>query len=114
MANTTVDHLSKLVEQAAEQVHLTFRGRSEESEVLDRFWQLEDDVYRLLEAANDAGGDTIECRDLIRKVVSVLGSAEVFNLSSVPAVKASCEAINEHLIALEHLKQKARAADNVG
>jgi hypothetical protein len=70
---------------------------------LNRFWFLQDSLFRLIEAVHNESGGVTQCRSIIRKVVNLLESQKVQKLSSIPGVKFSCEIINSYLISLEEL-----------
>ena len=106
-----VDHLREGVEQAVNQIHELFRGYPERAETLDRFWRLQDLLYRLSDAINNSSATAVQYQGLTRKIVDVLRSTEVFSLScSIPAVKCSCASINATLLGMEHEKEQGRAA----
>ena len=107
MDTTETGRLCKTVEYAAAQVRSTIGDHADTSEILDRFWFLQDALSRLLEAVDNEDGDVTQCRGLIRKVVEVLGSPQVRKLSLIPAVKLACETINSCLISLEQTTQPA-------
>jgi hypothetical protein len=108
MDTTETGRLCKNVEYAAAQVRTSIGEHADISDILDRFWFLQDTLSRLLEAVDNEDGDVTQCRGLIRKVVEVLGSPQVRKLSSIPAVKLACETINSCLISLEQTTQPPR------
>ena len=108
MDTTETGRLCKTVEYAAAQVRASVRDHADTSEILDRFWFLQDALSQLLEAVDTEDGDVTQCRGLIRKAVEVIGSPQVRKISYIPAVKLACETINSSLISLEQTTQQAR------
>jgi hypothetical protein len=91
MDATEIGRLSKTVEYAAAQVRTSIGEQADTSEILGRFWFLQDALSQLLEAVDDTNGDITQCRGLIRRVVEVLASPQVRKISYIPAVKLACE-----------------------
>jgi hypothetical protein len=108
MDTTETGRLCKNVEYAAAQARTSIGEYADISDILNRFWFLQDALSQLLEAVDDTNGDITQCRGLIRRVVEVLASPQVRKISYIPAVKLACETINSCLISLEQTTQPPR------
>lgn len=98
--------LCKELEYAAAQVRTLIGDRTDITEVLDRFWRLQDSLYRLVNAVDGECSEISRCRKLIRYVVSTLESSQTTRWAKVPAVRDACDKINNLLIRLERTTQE--------
>jgi hypothetical protein len=80
------------------------------AEILDRFWGLQDNLSRLLEAITDYPAETMEALEkyprLLTDVVDVLEfSAKLQTLRNIAAVRDAGESINTSLVEIQYLRQ---------
>lgn len=106
----TDSRICKDVEHAAAQIRTLIGDRTGISEILDRFWLLQDLLDRLVDAVDQEGGEVSQCRTVIRNVVNTLQSPQARKRATVPGVRNACDKINGLLINLERMTQQARAA----
>jgi hypothetical protein len=97
------------VERAAAQIRTLIGDRTDISEILDRFWLLEDSLNRLVDVVDMERRDITQCRSIIRNVVSALEAPQSQKRANVPAVRNACDKINGLLIQLERTTERARA-----
>jgi len=115
MYKTETGRLCQNVEHATAQIRTSIGDRTGISEILDRFWLLQDSLSRLIQSAADhERGNMTQCRSVIRKVLSILESPQARKQSSISGVRLACEAINSSLIRLEQVMQQAQAAGAAG
>ena len=110
MDTTETGKLCKDIEHTAAQIRTQIGNRTSISEVLDRFWLLQDSLNRLLEVVVREHGEVSQCRSLIRKVVDALESPQARKRAGIHGVKNACEQINTLLTRLEQETQQARTA----
>lgn len=89
-----------------------FGGSLPVSEILNRFWALQDNLSRLLEAVKDHPAETAQLLErypgLLDNVADVLErSANVQTLSNLAAVRESAESIHSSLFEI-HQARRAR------
>ena len=105
---TQIDTLCGHVAQAVQQIRATFRSNFQISEMMDRFWALQDHLHRLLEALYDDRSELPRLKEayprLTKDVVDILSFTAGTYVGKVPAVKESCYAINELLLGIGELK----------
>ncbi|HEX4750350.1 MAG TPA: hypothetical protein VH302_12470 [Bryobacteraceae bacterium] len=85
-----------------------FRSSLPVPEILDRYWALQDNLSRLLEAMADypiAALDTLEAfPNLLKDVVDVLTlSSTLQMLKNIPAVREAGDSINNTLLEIQYL-----------
>jgi hypothetical protein len=107
------ERLCQNVECCVADVRQVFRSSMPIPEVLDRFWRLQDNLSRLLEALSDDPVEATAAMDgypsLLQDVVDVLGFvANLQSFRNLPAVREAVESINNSLLEIQYLKQ-ARA-----
>lgn len=107
------ERLCQNVESSVVEVRQVFRSSMPVPEVLDRFWRLQDNLSRLLEALSDDPAEATAAMEgypgLLQEVVDVLGFlANLQSFRNLPAVRESAESINNSMLEIQYLKQ-ARA-----
>ena len=102
--------ICKNVEHATAQIRTSIGDTTDISEILNRFWFLQDSLMRLIDAVDRERGQVTQCRSIIHKVVYLLELPKVQKLSSISGVKLACESINSCLISLEQPTQQVRSA----
>jgi hypothetical protein len=105
-----IERLSQNVASSVSEVRKTFRSSYPVPDILDRFWRLQDNLSRLLEAAIDHPSETSEVLEhdprLLTDVVDVLAfSAKLQNLRTIAAVREATESINNSLVEIQYLRQ---------
>lgn len=113
------DHIESVCEGVAfsvAQVRMVFHSALPVTEILNRFWYLQDNLSRLLEAVTDHPTETLEaletCPRLLADVADVLErSSKLANLRSIAAVREAGDSINSSLAEIQHLwESRAMAA----
>ena len=95
---------------AVHQLRDTFRASIsvKREELLDRFWSVQDHLHRVVALVSDDPGNLAEVQErygpLISEVIDILGFTAQTNVGQLPAVTASCRAINDLLLAWQELK----------
>jgi NifB/MoaA-like Fe-S oxidoreductase len=108
-----VERLCQNVASSVSEVRRIFRSPLPVADILDRFWGLQDNLSRLLEALTDQPAETLEALErhpaLLTEVVDVLEfSAKLQTLKTIAAVREAGESINSSLVDIQYLRQ-ARA-----
>ena len=108
-----IERLCQNVSVSVSEVRAVFRSALPVPEILDRFWCLQDNLSRLLEAISDYPVETLEALGshprLLSDVVDVLEfSSKLSNLRNIAAVRESADAINNSLLEIQYARQ-ARA-----
>jgi hypothetical protein len=80
------------------------------ADILDRYWRLQDNVSRLLEAMTDHPAETLAALEahpgLLTEVVDLLEfSSKLQTLKNIAAVREAGESINSSLLEIEYLRQ---------
>jgi hypothetical protein len=94
-----LERLCQNVASSVCEVRTVFRSSLAVADILDRFWRLQDNLSRLLEAITDHPSETMEVLEahprLLTDVVDVLEfSAKLQNLNNIAAVREAGESIN--------------------
>jgi hypothetical protein len=116
MEPSQIERVCEGVAAAVFEVRTVFRSAPPVSEILNRFWALQDQLSRLLEAITDHPLATMEVLDkhagLLADVVDVLEfSSKLPSLRSIAAVRESGESINASLLEIQYMRQtRAMAA----
>ena len=110
MDTCKVESICQNVADAVAEVRRIFRSSFSVPEILDRYWALQDNLSRLLEAITDYPTAAMEALDgwpnLLKDVVDVLAfSSKLQSLKSIPAVREAGEAINNTLLEIQYLRQ---------
>jgi hypothetical protein len=87
-----------------------FRTSLPVPEVLNRFWTLQDNLYRLLEAIKDYPAETIRMMDryprLLNDIADVLtDSANIQSLRNLAAVRESADSMHSSLFEIHQARQ---------
>lgn len=104
--------------QAVRQLRHTFRSSIsvKQIELLDRFWAMQDHLHRLVALLSEDPTRLFEVQQryssLIPEVVDALGFTAKTTAGQLPAVTASCHAINDLLFALQELKLSSLVASS--
>lgn len=106
-----IDRLCNNVADAVERVRTAFLSEIDISEMLDRYWCLQDQVYRLVESASDHREETFDILErkhsrLIQDIVDSLRSTEM-HLKRSSAVSSASLAISRSLSTLDQLGQQS-------
>ena len=112
------ERLCRNVASAVRNVREVFRSATPVAEILDRFWRLQDDVHRLLEAMADAPIETAEALSdypsLLQDVINVLEfTSKLQTFRNIPALREAGESINNSLIEIQRLRQVRGVAATV-
>jgi hypothetical protein len=110
MDTTETGRRCRDVEHTAAQIRTLIGERTDISEILDRFWLLEDLLNRLIDVVDQERGDVVQCRSVIRNVVNAMDSPQVRKRTIIPGMRIVCDKINDLLAQLERSTQHARAA----
>jgi len=107
------ERVCRSVEEATAQVREVFRTRMETSEVLDRFWCVQDQLNRLLNTASENPREFFSIQQraypsLIWDVIDLISFAAKGNFTRTAAVNQSCESINRLLIEITRLKAESK------
>lgn len=110
MDNPSIEGLCQNVASSVTAVRQVFRSAVPVPQILDRFWRLQDNLYRLLEAMTDHPAKTAEALDkypgLLKDVVDVLEfSSKLQTFRNIPAVREASESINNSLVEIQYLRQ---------
>ena len=110
MDTSQIESICQNVADAVSEVRRVFRSTFPVPEILDRYWALQDNLSRLLEAMADypiAAGEALEeFPNLLKDVVDVLAfSSKLQMLRNIPAVREAGETINNTLLEIQYLKQ---------
>lgn len=110
-----IERLCQNVSASVSQVRKVFRSSLPVADILDRFWGLQDNLSRLLEAMTDHPTETMEALDsypgLLKDVVDVLEfSAKLQTLRNIPAVRGAGDSINSSLTDIQYLRQSHAVA----
>ena len=104
------ERLCQNVASSVHDVRQAFRSATPVPKILDRFWRLQDDVYRLLEALTDSPVEAAETLrlypSLLKDVVDVLEfTSKLQSFRNIPALREAGESINNSLLEIQYLKQ---------
>lgn len=110
MDTSHIEDLCQNVASSVAQVRSVFRSSPAVPEILDRYWGLQDNLSRLLEALTDHPDKTAEafdsCPGLLNDVVDVLEfSLKLETVNNIAAVREASESINDSLMEIQYLKQ---------
>lgn len=110
MATDQIEHVCQDVSSSITEVRKTFRSGLPVTDILDRFWRLQDNLSRLLEAITDHPKETTEILEthprLLPDVVDVLEfSSKLQTLRNIPAVREAGESINNSLLEIQYVRQ---------
>ena len=110
MDSSQIERLCQNVAFAVAAVRTVFRSSLPVPEVLNRYWALQDNLSRLLEAVTDQPSETLEVLEahpgLLTDVVDVLEfSSKLQMLKGLAAVREAGESINNSLLEIQYLKQ---------
>ena len=113
MQISDIERLCENVAVSVSEVRAVFRSALPVPEILDRFWSLQDNLSRLLEAITDYPVETLEALEsrprLLGDVVDVLEfSSKLPTLRNIAAVRESADSINNSLLEIQYARQ-ARA-----
>ena len=111
METVDIEGLCDNVAKAVERVRIGFRSKLDTSELLERFWCLQDHVTRLLESASDSRQQTFDILKrmhprLIRDILDVLHFTEKTQFKNASAICAAGHNINRSLAKLEFLREQ--------
>jgi hypothetical protein len=114
MIDTEAAKLCEMAVRISSSVSDCVPARATRSEVLDRFWGLQDTIARLVGRASDFPREVFETLSqshpqLLSEVAYTLEDAEQRRMTSLGAVRWSCAAIKNSLLELEIL-QKNRSS----
>ena len=98
--------------------HSVLRTSTDLGETLDVIWQVQDQLRKLVMAADDSPGETLSLLagvypSLIREIIRLLTMASQGGFSRIDALQQSCASINNSLIELEQIKQRFRYPQHV-
>ena len=105
----TIDGLCRDIPAVVEGVRSSFHPETAKRVALDKYWLLQDLLYRLVGTLSDdsqmraAALLKERCPNLVSDVIDLLAFTSLLQLGSNAAVKGACEKINEHLIELADL-----------
>ena len=113
MQLSDIERLCHNVAVCVAEVRAVFRSTAPVPEILDRFWCLQDNLSRLLEAISDYPVETLEALEshpwLLSDVVDVLEfSSKLQSIRNIAAVRESADAINNSLLEIQYARH-ARA-----
>jgi hypothetical protein len=105
-----IESICKNVAASVNEVRRVFRSAPPVPEILNRYWGLQDNLSRLLEAMTDHPIASLEALEgfpnLLKDVVDVLAfSSKLQMLKNIPAVREAGDAINNSLLEIQYLKQ---------
>jgi hypothetical protein len=108
MDTSQIESICQNVTASVAEVRRVFRSSLPVPEILDRYWALQDNLSRLLEAMADypiAALDTLEAfPNLLKDVVDVLTlSSTLQMLKNIPAVREAGDSINNTLLEIQYL-----------
>lgn len=110
MQISDIDDLCQQLAVCVSEVRGVFRSSLPVPEILNRFWSLQDNLSRLLEAISDYPAQTLEVLEwyphLLKDVVDVLEfSSRLTSLAQIAGVRQSAEAINNSLLEIQYARQ---------
>jgi hypothetical protein len=101
---TESQHFTRLA-NANRRLQTSIRTRAEIQELLDRFWAVQDELGRFLQAADKTPWLTTQVPGLSSAIFNEIRSVSSLKSSRVAAIQNACESINQLLIRLEKLKE---------
>src|ERR1700685_3559088 len=115
MDSSQIERLCQNVASAVAEGRTVFRSSLPVAEILNRYWALQDNLSRLLEAITDHPSETLEVLDehprLLTDVIDVLEfSSKLHMLKTIAAVREAGESINSSLLEIQYLKQSRALA----
>jgi hypothetical protein len=115
MQSSEIESLCQNVAASVSEVRAVFRSSLPVPEILDRFWCLQDNISRLLEAISDYPAETLQALEghprLLTDVVDVLEfSAKLPSLRNIAAVRESAASINNSLLEIQYSRQSRAVA----
>ena len=118
MRSPRIEYLYESLSASVIQVTAVFRSSLPVPEILNRFWALQDNLSRLLEAIKDYPTETMRLLerhpDLLRDIANVLErSSDVQILSSLAPVRGSAESIHSSLSEIHEARQALMMAASV-
>ena len=110
MEDPNIERLCQNVASSVSDVRRIFRSSLPVPDILDRFWRLQDNLSRLLEAITDQTTETLGALEahpgLLSDVVDVLEfSSKLQMLRNIAAVREAGESINSSLLEIQYLRQ---------
>src|SRR5690242_7182463 len=98
-AGTEFDILCSNVAQSVQQIRATFSSNVETSQILARFWALQDHLHRLVDALCDDPDELPRVKDnfprLITDVAEIVSLTPSTNVGRIAAVRNSCCTISD-------------------
>jgi hypothetical protein len=115
MQISEIECLCQELTVSVSEVRTLFRSSFPVAEILDRFWALQDNLSRLLEAISDYPAETLEVLEshprLLTDVVDVLEFlSKLPDLRQIAAVRESAEAIKNSLLEIQCARQTRAVA----
>jgi len=109
MKTDPIEHVCEGVASSVSQVRMVFHSSLAVTEILNRFWYLQDNLFRLLEVMTDHPDETMEVLErhptLLADVVDVLERSSRFaSLRGIAAVREAGESINSSLLEIQGLR----------
>jgi hypothetical protein len=112
MRSTQIDAVCESLSASVAEARAVFRNSLPVPEILNRFWGLQDNLSRLLEAIKDHPTETMQSLERYPRVLDDVSdmlerSANVQTLRNLAAVRESAESINSSLFDI-HQARHAR------
>lgn len=111
MTSADIDQLLTNVSEAAHDVRGSMTYQGDRSDMLNRFWWLQDNLNRLVEVVSDQREDALPIlrtlhSDLPNRISDLMHTVSTSKTDSIAAVASSCSAINRSLLAIESVSRQ--------
>jgi hypothetical protein len=109
-----IQQIFEEIETATEKVREVARYGLNESDILARFWSLQDNLGRLIQLVSEQPEETLKMMEekypsILRDAIDSISFPPKLRAREISAVSYACHDINESLIRLSYLKQVGRA-----